>query len=66
MIIIINLSIFISHNVFKSRSTFQLVAKTNKNLIYFILFLFKIIMNVKGGQKKEDQSQQISTFRCSE
>ena len=41
MIIIINLSIFISHDVFKSCSTFQLLAKTNKKLLYFILFLFK-------------------------
>ena len=41
MIIIINLSIFIPHDVFKSRSTFQLLAKTDKKLLYFILFLLK-------------------------
>ena len=74
MIIIINLSIFIFHNfVFKSRSTFQLLAKTSTKLIYFILFLLKknneCLKNltlVKDGQEKEDQSQQIPTFRCSE
>ena len=74
MIIIINLSIFISYDVFKSCSTFQLLAKTSEKLLYFILFLFKRNNNeclknvslVKGGQKKEDHSQQIPTFRCSE
>ena len=38
MIILINLSIFISHDVFKSRSTFQLLAKTNKNICYIAIF----------------------------
>ena len=37
MIIIINLSIFISHDVFKSRSTFQLLAKNNKNICYIAI-----------------------------
>ena len=41
MIIIINLSICIPHDVFKSRSMFQLLAKTNKKLLFLILFLFK-------------------------
>ena len=52
---------------------FQLLAKTNTKLIYFIMFLFQkmneCLKKHQGWalrQEKEDQSQQISTFRCSE
>ena len=77
MIITINLSIFIfEQHCFKSGSTCQFLTKSDTKLVYFnILFCFfflngrmfvKCGSHTKGGQEKENQSQQIPTFSYSE
>ena len=74
MIIIINLSIFIFHNFVSSLAQrFYYWPRLTQSC--YILFCFfskknneclKNLTLVKGGQEKEDQSQQIPLFRCSE
>ena len=49
MIIIMNLSIFILHNVVSSFA--QLLAKTSTKLMYFTMFLFKKKMNMSISHK---------------